>query len=440
MSGWRSNRRSIETVLAVANNQRAGKTGDAFATAQRAEALRPFRLHAHRSAAHRTQTLGHHRSDGRKLRRFEDHGGVDVDDRPTITGEQLDGGDKQAHRVGTLPRRVGIGKVLSDVAQTGGPQQRIGHGMGNGVGVTVPDETWRSLDHDAAAIRFLQQWGGYNLTGDTRHQVLLFIHGPGGSGKSTAVNTIMAILGDYAVGAATSTLTAKKHEAHPEEIARLHGPRMALASETEKGSQWAESRIKQMTGGDMLTARSMYGSSFNFQPQFKLTIVGNNAPSLTGVGPDMRRRFMILPFDHPPAQKDDTLSDRLKAEWPGILSWLIRGCRDWQAKGLIRPAVLERATEAYFSEQDTFGQWLADCCDQGVGYSDTTANLYESWSRFAYSNGADPGSKIRAFPETMGQRGFKAAKKVGASRGRGYLGIQRTVENKRDYAGDFDED
>lgn len=90
----------------------------------------------------------------------------------------------------------------------------------------------QALAGDAEAIRFLQQWGGYCLTGDTREQVLLFVYDEGGSGKSTAINTIMAILHDYAVSVATSTLTASKYQAHPEEIARLHGPRMAVASET----------------------------------------------------------------------------------------------------------------------------------------------------------------------------------------------------------------
>ncbi len=280
-----------------------------------------------------------------------------------------------------------------------------------------------ALGGDGEAIRFLQQWGGYTLTGDIREQVLLFIYGPGGSGKSTAINTMMAILKDYAVAVATSTLTAKKYEAHPEEIARLHGPRMAIASETEKGSKWAENRIKEMTGGDLMTARFMRENSFSFRPQFKLTIVGNNAPSLSNVDTAIRRRFMILPFNHPPARRDDTLAERLKAEWSGILSWMIQGCLDWQAHGLVRPAVLNAATDSYFEEQDTFGQWIADCCETGTGMADTTARLFESWQRYAWRAGEEPGTKNKAFPERLQQRGFKPSKNIGATRGRGFMGI-----------------
>jgi putative DNA primase/helicase len=287
-----------------------------------------------------------------------------------------------------------------------------------------------AMGGDAGAIRFLQQWAGYCLTGDTREQVLLFVYGEGGSGKGTAINTIAAILKDYAVAMATSTLTAKKYEAHPEEIARLHGPRMAVASETEKGSKWAENRIKGLTGQDTLTARYMRENSFDFRPQFKLTIFGNNAPSLSDVDSAIRRRFLILPFSRKPARKDVTLADKLKAEWPGILSWMIQGCLDWQANGLVRPDVVNAATESYFAEQDTFGKWIADCCEVGVGKAETTEVLYQSWQRYAYGVSEEAGSKLRAFPERMEQRGFKPGEKIGATRGRGFKGVRLAEEQE----------
>jgi len=288
----------------------------------------------------------------------------------------------------------------------------------------------QALAGDAGAIRFLQQWGGYCLTGDTREQVLLFVYGEGGSGKSTATNTIMAILHDYAVSVATSTLTASKYQAHPEEIARLHGPRMAVASETEKNSKWAENRIKSLTGQDKLTARYMRENSFDFYPQFKLTIFGNNAPSLSNVDSAMRRRFMILPFKNPPAKKDATLGERLKAEWPGILSWLMLGCLDWQANGLVRPAVLEQATSTYFAEQDTFGQWLDEKCVRTPGKAATVEALFVSWQGYALQAGEDPGSKNKSFPEALQQAGFELVRDRGGIRGRGVMGLRlATVED-----------
>ncbi|OJU06928.1 MAG: hypothetical protein BGN87_15950 [Rhizobiales bacterium 65-79] len=285
-----------------------------------------------------------------------------------------------------------------------------------------------ALGRDSAAIRFLQQWGGYSLTGDTREQVLLFVYGPGGSGKGTAINTIGDVLSEYAVNIAMETLTAAKHDRHPTEIARLHGSRMARASETEKGRAWAENRIKTLTGQDKVTARFMRQDDFEFTPEFKLTIFGNNRPSLKDVDAAIRRRFMVLPFDHPPAQKDVTLPERLRAEWPGILSWLIAGCLDWQRHGLIRPKIVTLATDSYFAEQDIFGQWVAECCESGPRLADSVDRLWESWRTYAVINGEEPGSRKKTFPETLQQRGFDAIKDRFGIRGRGYQGL-RVVEH-----------
>ena len=292
-----------------------------------------------------------------------------------------------------------------------------------------------ALAGDADAIRFLQAWGGYSLTGVTKEQSLVFIYGPGGSGKSTVVNTFAAILGEYAATVAASTLTAARHDAHPEEIARLDGVRLAWASETERGRAWAENRVKSLTGGDKVVARFMHKNSFEFLPQMKLMIVGNHRPSLTTVDEAIKRRFIILPFDHPPEAKDAELPDKLRAEWPGILSWMVQGCLDWQARGLVRPETVRRATDDYFAEQDTFGQWLEERCEVGQGKADTTERLWESWSTFAMRLGEDPGSKKRTFPETLSQRGFVSIKDTCGIRGRGYRGLTTTSHLQ----GGFDE-
>ncbi|HHZ10135.1 MAG TPA: hypothetical protein GX405_15295 [Rhizobiales bacterium] len=287
-----------------------------------------------------------------------------------------------------------------------------------------------ALGSDADAIRFLQQWGGYSLTGDTREQVLLFVYGPGGSGKGTAINTIGDVLGEYAVNVGMETLTASKHRAHLTVLARLHGARMARASETEKGCALAENRIKNLTGQDRITANFMRQDHFEFLPEFKLTIFGNNRPSLKDVDTAIKRRIVVLPFDHPPAKKDVSLPERLKAEWPGILSWLIVGCLDWQANGLVRPAVLNQATENYFTEQDALGQWIAECCETGPCLADTCGNLWDSWCYYATANGELPGSRNRTFPETLQQRGFKRIRDEHGIIGKGYLGI-RVIERDR---------
>ena len=289
-----------------------------------------------------------------------------------------------------------------------------------------------ALGGDAEAIRFLQQWFGYCLTGDTSEDALLFIYGPGGSGKTTILNIMAELMGAYAINVATSTLTKKTHQAHAQELARLDGARLASVSETTKGVKWDENLIKSLTGGDRVTANFMRQNSFEFVPQMKLVIVGNNQPSLSDVDTAIQRRFNILPFDHPPKRKDPKLMDKLRREFRGILAWAMQGTLDWQANGLVRPEVVRRATQDYFDTQDTFGQWLEEHCEVGAGYQDTSEALWVSWLGYANANGEDPGSKTRTFPETLKQRGFGLVKNVRGKRGRGFKGIRLKEESDND--------
>ena len=135
------------------------------------------------------------------------------------------------------------------------------------------------------------------------------------------------------------TFTASQSgDRHPTDLAMLNGARMVCASETEEGRAWAEVRIKQMTGNDVIAARFMRQDFFEYRPQFKLTIIGNHKPSLRNVDDAVRRRFNIVPFEFKPNPVDPHLEDKLRAEWPGILRWMIEGCLDWQRNGLLRPA------------------------------------------------------------------------------------------------------
>ncbi|CUT15795.1 DNA primasehelicase phageassociated [Bradyrhizobium sp.] len=263
---------------------------------------------------------------------------------------------------------------------------------------------------DGELIRFLQQWCGYSLTGLTREHALVFVYGPGGNGKSVFLNVVTSILADYATTAAMDTFTASKGDKHSTDLAMLRGARLVTASETEEGRAWAEARIKQMTGGDRITARFMRQDNFTFIPQFKLMVVGNHKPALHNVDEAARRRFNIVPFVLKPPAPDRELETALMAEAGAILRWMIDGCLDWQATaGLIRPACVIEATESYFSEQDLFGQWIEDACELHPGNGriwDKSADLFDSWTDYAHKAGDAPGSK-KAFGQAMQRRGFE---------------------------------
>jgi putative DNA primase/helicase len=284
---------------------------------------------------------------------------------------------------------------------------------------------------DAEMTRFLQQWCGYCLTGVTREHALVFMYGPGGNGKSVFLNTVLKILAGYACSAAMETFTASKNDKHPTDLAMLRGARLVTASETEQGKAWAESRIKQITGGDPITARFMRQNFFTYMPQFKLTIIGNHRPVLRNVDDAMRRRFNIVPFTRKPPRVDKQLDDKLSFEWPGILRWMIEGCLDWQKNGLVRPASIEAATEAYFSEQDLFGQWLEDYCDmepENQSMWDTAATLFASWKEYVKAAGEEPGS-ARAFAGELQKRGF-TRKRTHSGRGFSGLRVKHGMEPK----------
>ena len=273
-------------------------------------------------------------------------------------------------------------------------------------------------------IQFLQTFCGYLLTGSTREHALLFIYGPGGNGKSVFLNTIASILGDYATTAPMDTLTASGFDKHPTDMAMLRGARLVSASETEEGRPWAEAKIKQLTGGDPITARFMRQDFFTFVPEFKLTVIGNHKPILRNVDEAARRRFNVLPFENTPTNPDKELEEKLRHEWPGILRWMIRGCLIWQKDGLIRPKAVTEATAEYLSEQDSVKQWIEECCETGGrGISDTVANLFKSWSDYAIANGEKPGTS-RWFSQTLQRHGSEPVKNTPGHFGkRGFLRI-----------------
>lgn len=261
---------------------------------------------------------------------------------------------------------------------------------------------------DEELIAFLQEWSGYCLTGDVSEHALVFICGDGGNGKGVFINGVNEILGDYATTAAMDTFEASRSAKHPTDLAMLRGARLVTASETEEGRAWAESRIKAITGGDPISARFMRQDFFTYQPQFKLTIVGNHMPVLSNVDEAAKRRFNVVPFTRKPANPDKNLPEKLRAEYPGILRWMLDGCTRWRTSGLSRPAIVTQATAEYFADQDLFGQWLSECCNVNLSLREMFEPgkaLYGSWREFAEKGGEQPGS-TKSFAHKMRARGI----------------------------------
>ena len=261
-------------------------------------------------------------------------------------------------------------------------------------------------DHELAA--FLQRHAGYSLTGLTREHVVLFLYGTGANGKSTYTSTLSRVLGDYATVAPMETFIAGPAERHPTDLAALRGARLVTAQETEDGRRWAESKLKNLTGGDPIAARFMRQDFFTFTPQFKLLLCGNHKPSLRNVDEAMRRRFNLVPFTEfiGAEERDPQLAEKLMAEGPGILAWAIRGCTAWQSVGLLPPERVTTATSDYFEAEDAVARWLEDRCDVGDQYEDTNERLFESWRSWADASQEYAGSKKR-FTQRLEERGCR---------------------------------
>ena len=235
--------------------------------------------------------------------------------------------------------------------------------------------------------------------------------------------------GDLAHGAQllTHLLVQLYNVAHPTELAMLRGARLVAASETEEGRAWAEARIKQMTGGDPITARFMRQDFFTYTPTFKLTIVGNHAPALVNVDDAARRRFNVVPFVHKPATPDRALERKLETEWPGILRWMIEGAVAWRDGGLARPASVVAATADYFDEQDLTARWLAEACEVRADDAyvwETSADLFASWAAYAKAGGEEPGTS-KSMAARLRRHGLRQAwKSVNGRSARCWTGVR----------------
>jgi putative DNA primase/helicase len=234
----------------------------------------------------------------------------------------------------------------------------------------------------------------------------------------------MGLLGGYAKTTGPETFMASRNERHLTEIANLRGARLVVASETATGRHWDESRIKELTGGTRISARFMRQDLFEFIPQLKLVIVGNHKPHLSTVDEAIRRRLQLVPFTLvvPKEDRDLQLAEKLKAEWPAILRWMIDGCLEWQADGLDPPMAVREATDTYFENEDSLGEWIAEACDQGANDEARIKDLFPSWKSFAEAADEFVGTK-RTFADALESRGFRR-RKIGRARDKGFLGLK----------------
>ena len=275
---------------------------------------------------------------------------------------------------------------------------------------------------DKDLIRYVQKAVGYSLTGATSEQCAFFLYGTGRNGKSTFLDIIRDIFGDYAANIQPETIMVRNSQgsAINSDIARLKGARLVTSVEPNEGVRINEGLLKQLTGDDTVTARKLYGDEFEFKPEFKLWMATNHKPVIRGTDTGIWRRIHMIPFtvQIPEEKIDRRLKYKLSAELTGIFRWAVEGCLLWQKEGLKMPrAVLEEVRE-YRREMDVISAFVEDKCTVGKGLSVKSSQLFA-----AYLNWAEQNNEYRMSSTKFGMELAKRFEKV---KGRGcnyYSGI-----------------
>ena len=267
----------------------------------------------------------------------------------------------------------------------------------------------RVMGGNERLVTFLQRAVGYSLTGHTNEQILLLLYGVGANGKSTFLETLRAILADYSAITDFNTFLKRDSEGARNDLARLVGTRLVSAVEAEAGKPLAEALVKQLTGGDTITARFLFKEYFDFKPQFKIWLAANHKPNVRGSDHGIWRRIRLVPFTVtiPEAERDPLLTKKLAGELPGILAWAVRGCLAWREHGLGMPAEVLAATASYREEMDRFGGFFDEICVLEKGATVTAKELYEAYQRWCEANGERARSK-KALAMVFLERGFEA--------------------------------
>lgn len=288
----------------------------------------------------------------------------------------------------------------------------------------------RIMNKRQPLVGFLQRFAGYCLTGEISEQVFLLWSGVGANGKSTLIDILRGILGDYALAADFSTFLSDSRNlrAPREDIARLAGARFVSAVEQNLNGKLDEGLIKKITGNDPLVARLLYKGSFEFLPTFKVILACNHRPKIGGTDHAMWRRVWCVPFDViiPRKEWDKHFAEQLLTrEASGILNWALEGLRQWLDAGDLQPpAEVLTATDEYRDSQDVLGPFLAERCIVGEAYTAGATPLYAAYTQWATAAGerAEP---QRQFGEWLRERGFRSERlTAGPTKGRTiYLGL-----------------
>ena len=271
---------------------------------------------------------------------------------------------------------------------------------------------------DPELVEFVRRAIGYSLTGDTREHALFICHGAGANGKTTFLETAKRLLGGLAATAAFDTFARARGDRGPRnDLARLHRARLVAAAESGEGRRLDEATVKQITGGDTVAARFLYGEHFEYRPAFKLWLATNHRPRVDGDDDAIWRRIRLIPFNVSfRGREDRELEQTLAAELPGILTWAVQGCLAWQSDGLGSAGAVDEATAEYRQEEDVLGAFLTERCELGAGHETAPADLRTAYETYRAELGEKPVT-ASVLGKQLSRRGIKRGGRNSVYRG-----------------------
>lgn len=336
-----------------------------------------------------------------------------------------DRGDDWDHNPDLLGCSNGIVDLRAGTLRPGRPEDRIT--MTTGMEFDPGAECPRFMqflpevfDNNVELIDWQHRAIGYSATGHTSEQIVCILHGVGCNGKSKFCSSIRHALGDYAHVMPFATVEEGTRRSIPNDVAALVSRRFVIASETKENRRLNEARIKELTGGDAVTARFLNQEWFTFQPVLKPWLAVNHLPRVGDLSYGFWRRVRLIPFNRQFKGElaEKHLEETLKAEAPGILAWVVRGAVEWFKRGLdpVPEAVLA-ATSKYEKESDELGEYLSERLFVHDGCTAKAGQLYKDYTSWADDRGLRKDDRLTAtaFGRRMGERFRKTSDRHGTT-------------------------
>lgn len=317
------------------------------------------------------------------------------------------------------PNLLAVANGVVDLAnqqfRDGAPEDMLSRSAKVSFDAAATCENWdrfvlQIADDDPTLARFLRTIVGYSLFGHANEQTLFVLIGSGANGKSLFLNTISALLGEYALPIQNSLLRSSASNANSASpaLAKIEGRRMLACSEMPKGRAFDEAFVKQLSGNDAVSARGLYRDQVEFTPVAKLLLAVNNFPEVRFDDDAMWRRIVTIPFRRSfmGDQADPRLGERLLGELPGILNWALLGVRDYLAFGLWKCPACDKQKEQLRNSVDSVKAWLDAQCQIGSDLTITARSAYTAYSEYMKQQQRRPLSQVD-FKSTLERRGFK---------------------------------